>query len=154
MKIKHGIVDWIMEAISLLLLIGASLYLLIGWDSFPEKLPGHYNFAGEVDRWGDKKELIFLAAVAWVLYLLILTVERFPRIWNTGVQVTPQNRVRVYRTLKYMLGTMKLLINGIFTFLIVYTPLGQALPVWFLPVFLILFLGDLIFWLVCLYRIR
>ena len=83
-----------------------------------------------------------------------MAVERFPQIWNTGVQVTPENRERVYRALKYMLGTMKVLVNGVFAFLIVQTTFGQALPGWFLPVFLAVFLGDLVFWLVRLYRIR
>lgn len=154
MKIKHGIADWILEVISFLLLAGASLYLLIGWNSFPDKLPMHHNFAGEIDRWGDKSELLFLVVVAWVLYVLLVAVERFPQIWNTGVQVTPENRERVYRALKYMLGTMKVLVNGVFAFLIVQTTFGQALPGWFLPVFLAVFLGDLVFWLVRLYRIR
>lgn len=154
MKIKHGIADWILEVSSFLLLAGASLYLLIGWNSFPDKLPMHHNFAGEIDRWGDKSELLFLVVVAWVLYVLLVAVERFPQIWNTGVQVTPENRERVYRALKYMLGTMKVLVNGVFAFLIVQTTFGQALPGWFLPVFLAVFLGDLVFWLVRLYRIR
>lgn len=154
MKIKHGIADWILEVSSFLLLAGASLYLLIGWNSFPDKLPMHHNFAGEIDRWGDKSELLFLVVVAWVLYVLLVAVERFPQIWNTGVQVTPENRERVYRALKYMLGTMKVLVNGVFAFLIVQTTFGQALPGWFLPVFLVVFLGDLVFWLVRLYRIR
>ena len=75
---KHGIADWILEVISFLLLAGASLYLLIGWDSFPDKLPMHHNFAGEIDRWGDKSELLFLVVIAWVLYVLLVAVERFP----------------------------------------------------------------------------
>ena len=44
--------------------------------------------------------------------------------------------------------------NGVFAFLIVQTTFGQALSGWFLPVFLVVFLGDLVFWLVRLYRIR
>ena len=151
---KKTSLDRWMNRLSLLVLAGTAGFLLLFWRRIPGRIPMHYNFAGEIDRWGDKSELLFLVVVAWVLYVLLVAVERFPQIWNTGVQVTPENRERVYRTLKYMLGTMKVLMNGVFAFLIVQTTFGQALSGWFLPVFLVVFLGDLVFWLVRLYRIR
>ena len=29
----------------------------------PEKIPAHYNFAGEIDRWGSKFETLIFPAV-------------------------------------------------------------------------------------------
>lgn len=152
MKIKPTAADIIMEALSLLLLAGTSAGLFFYWPSIPDKVPMHYNFAGEIDRWGGKGEIIFLLMIAWGIYLLITVTERFPRIWNTGVKVTPENRERVYRTLKYMIKTMKLIIAVIFTYLILHTLSGRNLPGWFTFAFLGLIFGDMIFWLVKLYR--
>lgn len=49
-QIRHTVPDRILEAGSLLLTAGTTLYLLFGWDSFPERIPAHYNAAGEIDR--------------------------------------------------------------------------------------------------------
>ena len=59
MKIKPTAADVIMEILSLVLMIGVSLYIFIRWSSIPDKIPMHYNFAGEIDRWGGKGELLF-----------------------------------------------------------------------------------------------
>lgn len=154
MKIKNSPVDIIMEVLGLIMLIGTPLYLFINWPSIPDKLPMHFNFAGEIDRWGGKGEILFIVVMLWILYLMISLVECFPSVWNTGVQVTPENRVRVYRTLKYMVKTLKLAMTLVFTFLILNTVAGTPLPVWFTPAYLILIIGDLAFWLIRLYRVR
>lgn len=154
MKIKNSPADIIMEILGLIMLIGTPLYLLIRWSSIPDKLPMHYNFAGEIDRWGGKGEILFLVVMVWILYLMISLVEHFPSIWNTGVQVTSENRARVYRTLKYMVKTLKLVMTLIFTFLIFNTVAGTPLPRWFTPAYLILIIGNFAFWLIRLYRVR
>lgn len=154
MKIKNSLADIIMEVLGLVMLIGTPLYLVIRWPSIPDKLPMHYNFAGEIDRWGGKGEILFLVVMVWILYLMISLVEHFPSVWNTGVQVTPENRMRVYRTLKYMVKTLKLAMTLVFTFLIFNTVAGIPLPEWFTVVYVILIIGDLAFWLIRLYRVR
>lgn len=50
MKIRRTIPDWILEGISLLVIIGTTFYLIAGWNSFPDRIPVHYNAAGEIDR--------------------------------------------------------------------------------------------------------
>ena len=154
MKIKNSPADIIMEILGLIMLIGTPLYLLIRWSSIPDKLPMHYNFAGEIDRWGGKGEILFLVVMVWILYLMISLVEHFPSIWNTGVQVTSENRARVYRTLKYIVKTLKLVMTLIFTFLIFNTVAGTPLPRWFTPAYLILIIGNFAFWLIRLFRVR
>ena len=154
MKVKNSPADIIMEALGLVMLIGTPLYLVIRWPSIPNKLPMHYNFAGEIDRWGGKGEVLFLVVMVWILYLMISLVEHFPSVWNTGVQVTLENRMRVYRTLKYMVKTLKLAMTLVFTFLIFNTVAGIPLPEWFTVVYVLLIIGDLAFWLIRLYRVR
>lgn len=154
MKIKNSLADIIMEVLGLVMLIGTPLYLVIRWPSIPDKLPMHYNFAGEIDRWGGKGEILFLVVMVWILYLMISLVEHFPSVWNTGVQVTLENRMRVYRTLKYMVKTLKLAMTLVFTFLIFNTVAGIPLPEWFTVVYVLLIIGDLAFWLIRLYRVR
>ena len=154
MKIENTKADRILDLIGWILLIGTLAYLILGWSSFPDQIPMHYNGAGEIDRWGGKGEIIVIEVVMWILYLGIGLVEKYPQIWNTGVEVTPQNREKVYRILKYMLKTLKTLTALIFAYLIVNSLQGTPLPGWFTPATLILVFGDMAFWLVLLYRIR
>lgn len=152
MKIKTTLADIILEIMTLAALAGPLIYVLAAWSSIPDKIPMHYNFAGEIDRWGNKGEMIFLIIIPWLLYLPITLIEHFPQIWNTGVEVTEKNRVPVYRTLKYMVKTLKFSIALIFACLILITTSGMPLPGWFLPAVIILEFGNMIFWLVRLFR--
>ena len=114
----------------------------------------HYNGAGEIDRWGGKGEIIFIEVMMWILYLGIGVVEKYPQIWNTGVEVTAKNKEKVYRTLKYMLKTLKFLTALIFAYLIVNSLQSAPLPGWFTPAVMILVFGDMAFWLLRLFRIK
>lgn len=51
------------------------LYLAYVWNQLPEQVPLHYNIKGEVDRYGDKSELILIPFLLPVLiYLIFLAV--------------------------------------------------------------------------------
>ena len=48
------------------------------WERLPERIPIHWNFRGEIDRWGGRVEGAFLLpAIALVLWLVL---PRLPRI--------------------------------------------------------------------------
>ena len=143
-----------MDLLGWILLIGTLAYLILGWSSFPDQIPMHYNGAGEIDRWGGKGEIIFIEVMMWILYLGIGVVEKYPQIWNTGVEVTAKNKEKVYRTLKYMLKTLKFLTALIFAYLIVNSLQSAPLPGWFTPAVMILVFGDMAFWLIRLFRIK
>ena len=154
MKTENTRADRILDLLGWILLIGTLAYLILGWFSFPDQIPMHYNGAGEIDRWGGKGEIIFIEVMMWILYLGIGVVEKYPQIWNTGVEVTAKNKEKIYRTLKYMLKTLKFLTALIFAYLIVNSLQSVPLPGWFTPVVVILVFGDMAFWLIRLFRIK
>ena len=154
MKTENTRADRILDLLGWILLIRPLAYLILGWSSFPDQIPMHYNGAGEIDRWGGKGEIIFIEVMMWILYLGIGVVEKYPQIWNTGVEVTAKNKEKVYRTLKYMLKTLKFLTALIFAYLIVNSLQSAPLPGWFTPAVMILVFGDMAFWLIRLFRIK
>ena len=154
MKTENTRADRILDLLGWILLIGTLAYLILGWSSFPDQIPMHYNGAGGIDRWGGKGEIIFIEVMMWILYLGIGVVEKYPQIWNTGVEVTAKNKEKVYRTLKYMLKTLKFLTALIFAYLIVNSLQSAPLPGWFTPAVMILVFGDMAFWLIRLFRIK
>lgn len=151
---KRHPLDKLMNRLSLLALLGTAAFLALYWSRIPAEVPKHFNAAGQIDRWGSKAELLVLPVIAWLMYLLMTVVEQFPGAWNTGVKVTEENRERVYALLGHMLSTLKLLIMAMFTWITVQCALSRPLPVWFLPVVLGAVFGDMIYWLVRVFRAR
>ncbi len=154
MKIKDNIFEKIIEAVCLVCMIGITIYLILAWAELPDKIPMHYDWAGNIDRWGNRGELIIMPIMLWAMYGFLTLVERMPRLWNTGVTVTAENQFRVYRTLKYMLKTLKLIVILDFSYLTIQPLTGKNMPRWFLPVVLVLVFGDIIFWLIRLARVK
>ncbi len=153
-RMRSSLADRIMQIICLVLMAGVTIYLIAGWTSFPDQIPMHYGGSGEIDRWGGKGEIILLILLWWGMYLVLSAIERFPQVWNTGVKVTPQNQERVYRTLKYMLVTLKLLMTTFFSILIIYITLCRPLGGWYTPAFVAAVFGDMFFWIIRLVRVR
>lgn len=137
-----------------LLLSGIVIYLAVNWSKIPEQIPGHYNVYGVVDRWTNKGELLIPPIVGWIMFIGLTVIGRYPQIWNTGVTITAENRERVYRVIKNMLGTMKLIMCAVFTILTLNSATAKGLPIWFLPVFLVLTFGTIIFSIVRLLQVK
>ncbi len=154
MKVRNSQFDIVANIICIVMLIAMGAYLLVAWKSMPEKVPMHYNFAGEIDRWGSKSEALLLPILALVLYIFMTVTERFPKLWNTGVKITENNRAQVYRTVKSMVSTIKVILVGVFAYLTIMTVKAVALPLWFLPIFLVILFVPMGFWLWKLYRLR
>ena len=153
-KIERNALDILEIIVSLLSLVGVAVYLILAWKTIPDQIPGHYNAAGEIDRWGDKSELILLPIVSWLMYGLITLVERFPQVWNTGVRITEENRTEVYRLLKSLIAVVKMFVLLMFGSLTVISSLGWNLPVWYVLGFLALLFGTIAYFIVRLTRLR
>lgn len=153
MKNKRSKFNRFMDVFCLILLVGVVLYLIIAWNRIPDKIPGHYNMAGEIDRFGSKKELIVTPIIGWILFIGLSLVERFPQIWNTGVTVTEENKERVYQVILNMLSTLKLIIVVDFVFLTINSSLLTPPPVWFTPAFVILVFATLAIYIIKLIKV-
>ena len=142
------------DIVCLVLLMGVIIYLFVAWGSLTDKVPGHYNAAGEIDRMGSRYELLITPIVGWLMYLGISVVERFPQVWNTGVTVTEENKERVYRVIRNMLSTLKIIMILVFVFLTINSSLSTPLPVWFTPTYIILIFGTLILFIIRLIKVK
>ena len=154
MKIKNSVWDNILEVCCWILVIGIPVYLMIAWKNIPSEIPMHYDALGNVDRWGDKSELIILPIMTFLMCSFLSVIEFFPQMWNTGIKITEENKERAYRILKSMIKTLKLIVITDFSFMTVNSLMGKDLPLWFGPVFVALVFGDLVFWLIKLVRVK
>lgn len=73
-----------------------AIFLALIWNRLPDTVPLHYNLEGEVDRYGNKNELIFttglLIGVSILMYLLLSNIFRIdPK------KYAPENKMRLHR---------------------------------------------------------
>lgn len=154
MKLKRGKFDIILDSLSLIILISMTLFLILTWSNIPERIPTHYDFSGNIDKWGFKSQIIILPTVGWIMYIFTTIIEKFPQTWNTGVKVTEENKERVYTTSLHLLITIKFMIVCIFAFITVQTALVVKLPAWFTPISILIIFCDLFYWIWKLYRVK
>jgi hypothetical protein len=79
--------------------IGIVALLFLGWitwralagpDHLPDRIPTHFDIAGQPNGWGSPDSLWLLPAFGLLIYLTISVVERFP--W--GLQLPGPSYVR------------------------------------------------------------
>ena len=147
MKLKYTKFQIVLETIGLLLIVGMIVFVYTQWDQIPQQVPMHYNAMGEIDSWGSKYEILFLPAIGLLLYAFITAVSFFPQIWNVPIRITDENKEAVYLSTKDLLIIMKVEILMSFFYINYHTVTAQPLPIAFLPIFMIVLFGTIIFFI-------
>ena len=152
-KLRLTALDWIMEIIAFSFFIILIALPLIYFKQLPETIPTHFNGAGTPDGYGSKGTLWILPVTAAFMYLLMTVIEAFPHIYNFPVEITPDNAEAQYRIATRLIRILKTVILVLFAFINFKTikmatggtaGLGKA----FLPIFLLLTFGIIIFYIV------
>ena len=134
---------------------GSGCILSLGQlDGDHAKIHTHYGFGGQPDAWGNKSSCVVPLVIGGVMWLMMWGIEQVPMIWNTGVTVTEENRGRVYRILKNLRVTIRLVVAAIFAWMTVCSARSQPLGSWFMPLTMLLVFGPIVLCLVQLYRKR
>ncbi len=72
-------------------------YLAFIWNNLPEQIPMHWNASGEIDRWGNKIELLFiLLLISGIGYLLMLILPAIDPKRNLQKMVNKFTQIRYY----------------------------------------------------------
>jgi uncharacterized membrane protein len=130
---------------------------LYGASRLPDKIPTHFDLAGNPNGWGSPATLLLLPVIAVVIYGLITVVSFFPSAFNYPVRVTPENRPRLQALSLQMVAWLKVELAFLFT-LLQWFILGAVrsghghLSVWIVPLFLVLVFGTCIGYIVAMVR--
>lgn len=93
------------------------VYLAVIWNSLPAKVPTHWNYKGEVDKWGDKYSLIALLFLLPVLtYVLMLVVPK----------IDPKKKMEQMGGKYYQLKFILVLFMSLLAFIILYLTQNQS----------------------------
>jgi uncharacterized membrane protein len=152
-KIKLTAPDWAVEFIGLTMLILLFVLPLFYLPQLPERIPIHFNAAGLPDGYGSRSSIWFLPATGVFMYILLTVVSAFPQIYNFPVKITEKNAQVQYRLATRFIRILKTLILILFLYL-TYQTINSALSKTlglgksFLPVFLIITIFPIIFYVV------
>ena len=118
------------------------LYIFIMWSEIPEEVPGHFNGAGEVDRWGTKIELFILPFIGVFLWILLSLLEKAPHMHNYPARLNENNVKAFYLNSRKTLNEIKnlcLIIFAVISFQMVRIAIGEVETIgwWLLPIVLI-----------------
>ncbi|WP_286923462.1 MULTISPECIES: DUF1648 domain-containing protein [Lysinibacillus] len=118
------------------------LYIFIMWGKIPEEVPGHFNGAGEVDRWGTKIELFILPFIGVFLWILLSLLEKAPHMHNYPARLNENNVKAFYLNSRKTLNEIKnlcLIIFAVISFQMVRIAIGEVETIgwWLLPIVLI-----------------
>lgn len=109
----------------------------VGPEKLPERIPVHFDSAGNPNGWGQPHTLLILPLVTLGLYLVITMVAQFPGAFNYPVRVTVENRARLEQLALEMIAWLKTelvwLFAGMQWFSISAARSGQGVLPWFFP---------------------
>lgn len=132
---KH-VIRAALEVLCLMLLLGTVVFLIVFWKNIPGSVPNHFNGAGQIDGYAEKRTLILMPVFMAVLYT-VLSLVKTMRFRSLG------REVRVPAPL-LLFPIMKLAVLAGFAYMTVCSALGRPLGTWYRPVFLALILGPMV----------
>jgi uncharacterized membrane protein len=139
------------EIITLLLVAGTILFAFLYYPRLPDRIPNHFDFYGMPNAYGARNTLWILPVMGGMIYLVLSAVALVSRV----VKREDAKSQEVMGLVKSLLRSLKL----VFALLIFYILIGsirialgrtEGLGFWSTPVFLIVIIGLLVFYV---YRI-
>lgn len=121
--------EFILEVISLLGLVGAAYMLIRFWPELPMVIPKHFGFSGEVDGWGDRSSLHVLLGANLFIYIMMTVVRLFPHTFNYPLAITADNAARQYQLAIWYMALLKAQVVWLFVYLqwqIIQVALGNS----------------------------
>ncbi|PSL41812.1 uncharacterized protein DUF1648 [Planomicrobium soli] len=149
--------EWMLDAAALIIFVFVISYLISNFNALPDRVPGHYNALGKVDRWGGKEELFILPAIAVGVWILMSTLERFPHVYNY-INLTEKNRSAQYRNGRLMVNVLKnecVLLFSLLTYQSIKVANGEAagLGSIFMPLLLFFIFGSMALFFIRMVRL-
>lgn len=152
MKIKKSFLDYSMEFICLLTMIGTIAYMVVMWPYVPEQIPVHFNGAGLIDKMGNKNEIFILLIGTWFMYLFLSAVGKIPASWNTGVRSGMKDKLRVYMAVRHLISTSKCIVVLILTYMTIQSLRISDLGSYFMVVSIGIVFINLSYWMIKLFK--
>lgn len=149
LKIEKEPIDNFLEIIALVGLAILIIYPMINYAALPEKIPTHFDGAGNPDAFGKKSSIALLPIVGVFIYVIFYFIQKVPHTFNYGgLKITKENAAAQYQNVLRIMRILKALMTIAFAYMTwstVQIAMGNntGLGKGFTPLFLILVLGSI-----------
>lgn len=113
------------QPLELILHAGAILLVCIGWGLYfqniaalPDQIPVHFNLQGNVDRYGSKSSLMWLAILSSCTVFGLVLLSRFPQYFNYPIKITAENAPFEYQKGKTVIAIVNVLTAALMTYIL------------------------------------
>jgi uncharacterized membrane protein len=150
----------IVDAVAVILLVltvAATAHAVYGPDPLPERIPTHFDAAGNPDGWGKPAMLWLLPFLSTAIFLLMTWVARFPSAFNFPARATVVTPRLEAIALK-MISWLKLEVIALFariqyqTIALARQGRGTLSPA-FLPLVLVVVFGTIVWHIVAMRQV-
>ncbi len=142
-------IDIIVYALCLAAVIGMFVYAAATRSTLPEQIPTHYSLTGKINGYGGRSSVFMMPVVLLVLLPTLIITGMIPTAWNLpGVKVTKANAPYITACVRNMMDGMLLTITATMTTFFVCQVRNTNVPIFVLPLMLVLFLVSIIYCIV------
>ena len=139
-------IDIIVYALCLAAVIGMFVYAAASRSTLPEQIPTHYSLLGKINGYGSRNSIFMMPGVLLVMLPAIIITGMFPAAWNLPhVKVTKTNAPYITACVHNMMDVMLLTITATMTAFFVCQVRNTNVPVFILPLMLVLFLVNIVY---------
>jgi len=133
--------EWLLEALTLGILLFWLYHLTLYRDTLPDGVPRGFNFAGQPRGSASKLALWLLPSIGIIIYGSLTLLSRFPHLHNFPVEVKAANAKKLYGISRLVLQLLKFELIACFGYIewkMLQTARGNAegLGPWFVPLLL------------------
>ena len=133
------IVRLVLLFLGLLALLGATLLIVLRWDSIPAEIPTSYSGAGQPEEFKAKSSLWGMLITGWFFFAATAAIARVPALWKKNGGFVRVSALRIGgKTLLepnwLSMDLMSVVVALLFSYMSVCSALCRPLGVWFLPV--------------------
>ena len=152
-NIEKTLIQKWFDVATLTFLFLSIVYLALEWSGVPNRVPIHFNAAGEADNWGSKLTIILFPVLGILVWGVFTILERYPHRYNFVVKITEGNAALQYRSAIVLMRFLKNTIALLFAYLTVESVqiargLQEGLNWWVMPLFLTMIFSAIILYIV------
>jgi len=149
----------ILDLTGLMLIIFFWVYSIYTVPRLPEKIPTHFNFAGETDSFGNRNTGYLLPCVATIIFVLLTVVNRKPERFNYPFTITELNAAKQYRLAGNFIRFLRISIVIVFMVIFFFTSgasveEGYPHSYFLLPIVLLLVFLPVLIYLILAFRMQ
>jgi uncharacterized membrane protein len=109
--------DIVMEAAGGIAVAALWAIVIYSYNNSPDMVPVHFDLAGNVDSYAEKRTVFILPCIATVIFIVMTAINAYPHLFNYPGNITPENAERQYRTSTRLIRFMKFAVPVIFAVL-------------------------------------